>query len=157
MKMARTKIDVYNGTLKMEFDWEIVCFNIFEAMRYPSDLNACFAIDTLDTLAQQILDLDCEDTLKVVMGNSLEHDKLMEMHPNEELLETVAAFETTPIPPMGYTSSFISLSNDKEKLLPSILHTPKLELKTLPNRLKFVFLGENETLPVIIASNLSSL
>ena len=155
--MARTKIDVYNGTLTMEFDGEIVRFNIFEAMRYPSDLNACFAIDTLDTLAQQILDLDCEDTLEVVMRNSLEHDKPMEMHLSEELLETVAALETTPIPPMGYTSSFISLSNDNEKLLPSILHAPKLELKTLPDHLKYVFLGENETLLVIIASNLSSL
>ena len=51
MKTARTKIDVYNGTLTMEFDGEIVRFNIFEAMRYPSNLNACFAIDTLDTLA----------------------------------------------------------------------------------------------------------
>ena len=36
MKTARTKIDVYNGTLTMEFDGEIVHFNIFEAMRYPS-------------------------------------------------------------------------------------------------------------------------
>ena len=51
MKTTKTKIDVYNGTLTMEFDGEIVHFNIFEAMRYPSDLNACFAIDTLDTLA----------------------------------------------------------------------------------------------------------
>ena len=80
MKTARTKIDVYNGTLIMEFDGQIVRFNIFEVMRYPSDLNACFAIDTLDTLAQQILDLDCENTLEVVMRNSLEHDKPMEMH-----------------------------------------------------------------------------
>ena len=100
-------------------------------MRYPSDLNACFAIDTLDTLAQQILDLDCEDTLEIVMRNCLEHDKPIEMHPSEELLETVEALKTTPIPPMGYTSCFISLSNDNEKLLPSILHAPKLELKTL--------------------------
>ena len=66
------------GTLTLEFDGEIVHFNIFEAMRYPSDLNAYFAIDTLDTLAQKILDLDCEDTLEVVMRNSLEHDKTME-------------------------------------------------------------------------------
>ena len=58
---------------------------------------------------------------------------------------------------MGYTFSFISLSNDNEKLLPSILHAPKLELKTLPDHLKYVFLRENETLHVIIASNLSSL
>ena len=67
-----------------------------------------------------------------MMRNSLEHDKPMEMHPSEELLETVVALETRPIPPMGYTS-FISFSNDNEKLLPSILHVPKLELKTLPD------------------------
>ena len=42
MKTARTKIDVYNGTLTMEFDGEVVCFNIFEAMRYPSDVHSCF-------------------------------------------------------------------------------------------------------------------
>ena len=90
------------------------------------------------------------------MRNSLEHDKPMEMHPSEGLLETVVGLETSLIPPMGYTS-FISLSNDYEKLLPSILHAPKLELKTLPYHLKYVFLGENETLPVIIACNLSAL
>ena len=78
------------------------------------------------------------------MRNSLEHYKSMEMHPSEELLETVAALETTLVTPMGYTS-FISLSNDNEKLLQSILHAPKLELKTLPDHLKYVFLRENET------------
>ena len=46
MKIARTKIDVYNGTLTMEFDGEVVRFNIFKAMRYPSDVNSCFQIDT---------------------------------------------------------------------------------------------------------------
>ena len=81
------------------------------------------------------------------MRNSLEHDKSMEMHSSDELLEMVAALETTPISPMRYTSSFISLSNDNEKLLASILHAPKLELKTLPDHLKYVF----------ITSNLSSL
>ena len=53
MKTAKTKINFYNRTLIMELDGKIVCFNIFEAMRYPSDLNVCFAIDTLDTLEQQ--------------------------------------------------------------------------------------------------------
>ena len=39
---------------------------------------------------------------------------------------------------------------------PSFAHTPDpvLELKPLPGSLKYVFLGPNETLPVIIASNL---
>ncbi|VVA41230.1 PREDICTED: LOW QUALITY PROTEIN, partial [Prunus dulcis] len=33
---------------------------------------------------------------------------------------------------------------------------PKLELKPLPEHLKYAHLGANETLPVIIASNLTS-
>src|SRR3954465_15823995 len=33
---------------------------------------------------------------------------------------------------------------------------PQLELKTLPDSLKYVFLGSNETLPMIIASDLSA-
>ena len=52
MKTARAKIDVFNGTLIMEFDGEVVRFNIFEAMRYPSDVHSCFSIDVLDVLSQ---------------------------------------------------------------------------------------------------------
>ncbi|XP_026416485.1 uncharacterized protein LOC113311913 [Papaver somniferum] len=37
MRTARTKIDVFEGTLIMEFDGEVIRFNIFEVMRYPSD------------------------------------------------------------------------------------------------------------------------
>jgi len=35
---------------------------------------------------------------------------------------------------------------------PSIVSPPKLELKPLPDSLKYVFLGPKETLPVIISS-----
>ena len=52
MKTTRTKIDVCNGTLTMEFDGKVVRFNIFEAMRYSFDVHTCFQIDTLDVLAQ---------------------------------------------------------------------------------------------------------
>jgi len=38
---------------------------------------------------------------------------------------------------------------------PSIVSPPKLELKPLPDSLKYVFLGPKETLPVIISSLLS--
>jgi hypothetical protein len=41
------------------------------------------------------------------------------------------------------------------KLKPSLDEPPKLELKELPQHLKYAYLGENNTLPVIIASNLS--
>ncbi|XP_020555064.1 uncharacterized protein LOC105178691 [Sesamum indicum] len=38
LKTARTKIDVHSGSLTMEFDGEIIRFNIYESMRYPTDL-----------------------------------------------------------------------------------------------------------------------
>ena len=56
-----------------------------------------------------------------------------------------------------YTCSFIKLPLNNSNMLPSVLHAPQLELKPLPTHLKYMFLGENETLPVIIANNLTSL
>ena len=38
---------------------------------------------------------------------------------------------------------------------PSIKEAPKLELKPLPPHLRYVFLGKDDTLPVIIASDLN--
>ena len=38
--------------------------------------------------------------------------------------------------------------------VPSIIEPPKLELKPLPNTLKYAFLGDSESLPVIISSYL---
>ncbi|XP_062018626.1 uncharacterized protein LOC133735235, partial [Rosa rugosa] len=39
-------------------------------------------------------------------------------------------------------------------MLRSIVQAPKLELKVLPEHLKYAYLGEKETLPVIISSTL---
>ncbi|XP_062014391.1 uncharacterized protein LOC133730903 [Rosa rugosa] len=56
MRTARTKIDVYAGSLTIEFDGEVIGFNIFEAMRYPlHEINSCFSIHVFDTLAQEFL------------------------------------------------------------------------------------------------------
>ena len=70
MKTVRTKIDVYNGTLTMEFDGEVVRFNIFETIRYPSNFQSCFKIDVL---AKHVLELENDDSLVLVIRNNLEH------------------------------------------------------------------------------------
>ncbi|KAM2523473.1 hypothetical protein TB2_029676 [Malus domestica] len=51
MKTARTQIDVFKGTLTMEFDGDVIDFNISDAMRYPHDGHSCFSIDVIDYLA----------------------------------------------------------------------------------------------------------
>ncbi|XP_056695527.1 uncharacterized protein [Spinacia oleracea] len=59
LKTSKTKIDVHEGNLTMKFDGEIIKFNIFDAMRYPSDINNVSSIDTFDAfdwMAQDVFD-----------------------------------------------------------------------------------------------------
>ena len=47
------KIDVYAGTLTMEFDDEVICFNIYKAIKYPSDVQL---IQAINLMSQEILE-----------------------------------------------------------------------------------------------------
>ncbi|XP_062010355.1 uncharacterized protein LOC133726754 [Rosa rugosa] len=163
MRTARTKIDVYSGSLTMEFDGEIIGFNIFEAMRYPLvDFSSCFSIDILDELAQKFMEMMNEDTLVSTIANGVGIIKDDTTNPKEELtaihsdsiMEHVAFLEATPFELGNVSSVFISPSTNKP--LPSVIQAPTLELKQLPDHLKYAYLGENETLPVIISSSLTS-
>ena len=55
-----------------------------------------------------------------------------------------------------HSNVFVDLVLSHKKLLPSILLVLELELKPLPDHLKYVFIGDNNTLPVIIAKGLTS-
>ncbi|CAN6547322.1 unnamed protein product [Malus baccata var. baccata] len=68
MKTTRTKIDVFKKTLTMEFDGEIINFNISEAMKFPKDDHSCFSIDVLDELAQDYLDMLEDDPLEMTIA-----------------------------------------------------------------------------------------
>ncbi|NHN19457.1 hypothetical protein G6046_00500 [Bacillus amyloliquefaciens] len=47
--------------------------------------------------------------------------------------------------------------NVDKNIVPSIIKPPELELKILPTHLKYVFLGNSSTLPVIISAELNEL
>ncbi|CAN6567568.1 unnamed protein product [Malus baccata var. baccata] len=169
MKTARTKIDVYSGTLSMEFDGDVVNFNLSDSIKYPSDDHSCFSIDIIDSLAQGYLDDLNDDALERVITRGMElktkgadcmhahgiQDSLHAVPPSEELLEVVAALESSPKLDGKYTNRE-SIPISTNKLLPSIVQAPVLELKPLPSHLKYIFLGENETLPAIISSSLTA-
>ena len=55
MKIVRTKIDVYAGTLSMEFGDIVVHFNILDAMKHPSEDHPVFRDEIID----QILMIIC--------------------------------------------------------------------------------------------------
>jgi len=56
---------------------------------------------------------------------------------------------------VSWASSPISPNLKPTNLTPSIEPSPSIELKASPNYLKYVHLGEQETLPVIIVSHLT--
>ncbi|KAM2019958.1 hypothetical protein ACFX1T_022699 [Malus domestica] len=83
------------------------------------------------------------------------NDNILAVPPSEELIEVVAALESSPKLDGKYTNRE-SIPISTNKLLPSIIQAPILELKPLPSHLKYIFLGENETLPAIISSSLTA-
>ena len=72
MKTVRTKIDVYKGILIMEFDGEVIDFNISETMRYFDDDYFCFFIDVIDFLAQVYFEELNEDVLEIIIIKVIE-------------------------------------------------------------------------------------
>ncbi|CAN6554299.1 unnamed protein product [Malus baccata var. baccata] len=158
LRTARTKIDVYDGTLTMEIEGESVKFRIFNAMRYPSELESCLSIDVFDYFVQDCFNEGVgQDNLEKALVHSITHGNFnYSEHIEEELIKTVASLESLS-PIRGKCSSyFISLPTSNEKTLPSVIQAPKLELKPIPKYLKYAFLGEDETLPVIISSQLAA-
>ncbi|KAM1543674.1 hypothetical protein ACFX1Z_013308 [Malus domestica] len=67
----------------------------------------------------------------------------------------MAVLKSLP-PQSGKFLDPISISVLANKPLPSVVQPPSLELKQLPSHLKYAFLGDQETLPVIISSSLTA-
>ncbi|CAN6718906.1 unnamed protein product [Malus baccata var. baccata] len=169
MKTARTKIDVFMGTLTMEFDGDIIRFNLSETIKYPIEDHSCFTIDIVDSLAQVHLDRMNDDALEITLVHGIgARNKCGGIHATHgmesdhiavplcgEVFEMVVALESLPShsgkSPLSILDSVLA-----NKLLPSIVQPPTLELKPLPSHLKYVFLGEDQTLPVIISSSLTA-
>ena len=159
LKTARTKIDVFTGTLTMEFDGDVIKFSIYDAMKYPGESHSIFVIDVIDSLAQQNFEFNNDDALKVAISTGLCQENLQKIKGKFvfpfELQEVI--FELNSLCPEFSNVSYLELPLSHSQLLPSIVQAPKVELKQLPDNLKYAFLGDGDTLPVIISSKLTAL
>ncbi|XP_043700043.1 uncharacterized protein LOC122650719 [Telopea speciosissima] len=115
----------------------------------------CFSVDVMDEgVAECTLMMLADDPLKQCLtfsgGDGFDIDAYT---------AKVNALLDAPTPQdcPSWTIKYESLLPLVEKPpLSSVESPPVLELKPLPDSLKYVFLGSNEMLPVIIASNLTS-
>ncbi|XP_042386458.1 uncharacterized protein LOC121978147 [Zingiber officinale] len=162
LKIARTKIDVHAGTLSMEIGDTVVWFSIFEAMKHPREDHSIFSLDISEELDGMdfLSDIDEEvDITDVDQGEEF-----------VSLLEDVVdmgAYVSLELCVGDYIGEALPLESPREEELcvgdylgealplglPSVDQTQN-ELKSLPQHLKYAYLGENQQLPVIIAQNL---
>ncbi|KAK2451735.1 hypothetical protein QL285_010765 [Trifolium repens] len=156
MKTAKTKIDVDDGTMSMEFGDIVAKFNIFDAMKHPSEEHLVFQMELLFEIVDEFnLDLfsadpslygfdddyscdDCTDTNLCVACAEIDAFLLDDNFPIGEVVDDVVkALDITAAPAK-----------------PSIEQPPSLELKPLPENLKYAYLECDKKFPVIISSNL---
>ncbi|OMO83908.1 hypothetical protein CCACVL1_11095 [Corchorus capsularis] len=158
LRTARTKIDVHNGTLSMEFDGEVIKFNIHKAMKFPVEEHSVCATDEIDFLVAQVNSLNHEDDLEMVIMNSLDKEevKKAEVKLLDTVEDTIHDLESLPEVEEKALVSYVRLE-PKPMPLPSIQQPPEVKLKPIPKDLKYAFLGDKKTLPVIISSKLTGL
>ena len=65
LKTSKTNIDVHGGILIMEFDGEIIKFNIYDSIEYPDDNNAVHSINMINALPRDIFEFNRTDELEV--------------------------------------------------------------------------------------------
>ncbi|KAI5324073.1 hypothetical protein L3X38_033146 [Prunus dulcis] len=152
MATAKTIIDVQNGLLTMIVLGETVQFKVFESLSHPSISIDCCSIDVLDSLVfSKFLLAQSNDPLQYVLSQS-QND-----FDEEVLMEMVAALEALKPYPSTFSPLIEPLGPSATHLINSVVKPPKLEPKPLPSHLKYAYLAEFETLPVIIASDLTPL
>ena len=133
MATTRTIIDVHNDRLSMTVLGENVQLDVFNVMSLPSyAYDDCLIIDeTKENFDEQLSELHREKYEIALIEDMLDGE-------NGDFFEEEDAYIEN-----GAHDDFA----DKKE---------ELELKELPEHLKYVVLGENNTKPVIISSILSS-
>ncbi|XP_074278098.1 uncharacterized protein LOC141601701 [Silene latifolia] len=160
MRTSNTKIDVSSGCLTMEFEGKKIEYRIHEAMKYPIETSSLCFLDVFEPIIQTVYELCKSDTLDVALTNGMVREDMGYVL-SCNLQETIQELEENPPMEVGREGSNPegrSLLEElpKKKPIPSIVKAPIVEMKPLPSHLKYAFLGDEKTLPVIISSKLSS-
>ena len=108
----------------MEFDGEVIKFNIFDAKRFPADVNYVYALDVFDELSQDVYDLSHEDELFTVFTKSLDHVEFQKVsyQVNDNLVDVIGSL--FHLQEHNGPSKF-ELPENHAKLLPSSISPPK--------------------------------
>ncbi|KAI5351533.1 hypothetical protein L3X38_004424 [Prunus dulcis] len=118
-------IDVKKDTLTMNVFDDTIAFKVFEASKFPSDEHEVFHLDAIDTMVKEALPVSYLEPIEACITQSIR---------KEEVDNLEAVIYPLLLELVCNMDSYIEVGKS--------------------NYLKYAYLGENETLPVIIASHL---
>ncbi|KAK4724087.1 hypothetical protein R3W88_026866 [Solanum pinnatisectum] len=147
---GRALVDIEKGQMKFRLNNEEKTFNISRSMKQSSELKS---VSMVTHIVESGSEVPIEerlgvDALAAVMMN-FDGDGIEDY---DELITALDRFEFRSIP----KRLELDMKNrDSPPARPSVEEAPKLELKALPSHLRYVFLGKDGTLTVIIAADLN--
>ncbi|KAK8708682.1 hypothetical protein V6N13_059720 [Hibiscus sabdariffa] len=152
LAIGRILIDCEKGEITMRVGDQTMTINVFNTIRYMDDDEGCHYLQ--DSIATAIV----EDT-ELCYSNSIQIDDFVHLQEKDREEVDDLPFKEQQIKHYipRYGMKFESL--DFTEFVPpksSLEIAPVLELKPLPSHLKYVYLGANDTLPVIISSQLNA-
>lgn len=151
---ANALINCRNGLMKLSFGNMTLEVNIFNIGKQPQDDDDYHHTYLIDSLVPEFA--------------STLHDPISPEHllSDPMILDTLnptmtaATSQIVPIPQdhgfRMWQPRFEALPTDRERPKPSSVETPKVDLKALPQGLRYAFLGQGDTFHVIIFSDLSA-
>jgi len=138
-------VDDERGELKFRLNKEVVKFNIYRSMNQPHDMNV---VSTKEVFDEEEMGATIEERLAVETFASV----VMNYEANfrsdyVETMNTLKGMGAHSYPPKKLDLDLKNRPSPPAK--PSIEEPPVLELKQLPIHLRYLFLGANNTLPMI--------
>ena len=139
-------IDVQRGELKLRVQEDGVKFNVFEALRHPVESDTCFIVETVEAIVSSQSGLTDPFEASLVQSDS---ENLGEEA--EEYVKWMDSFEP------NRRKYYEPLGENTQMSVPYVEHQPKTEQKPLPIHLRYAYLGNASTLPVIISASLTAI
>ena len=141
---GRAMIDVQKGELKLRVRDDEVRFSVFNEVRHPTKSDACFMIEAVEVIVPS------RSGLTYPLEASLVHNAKEEL--SEEVKEYLKWMDSFHPNRRNY---YEPLGENTKTSVPSVERPPQLEQKPLPSHLRYAYLGESSTLPVIILASLT--
>ena len=145
LAIGRAMINVQKGEPKIKVQDDEVRFSVLNAVRHPVESDACFMIEAVESI------MPTQSGLTDSLEASLVQNAKEEL--SEEAEEYVKWMDSLQPNRRKYNES---LGENTHTSVPSVERPLQLEQKPLPSHLRYAYLGESSTLPVIISASLTA-